>query len=157
LVDYLTPEARSAMMSRIRGKDTGPELTVRRIVHALGYRYRLHCRDLPGTPDLVLRRLRKVIFVHGCFWHRHANCPYAYTPKSRQSFWRRKFRLNKQRDLMQLRKLTQEGWAVLVIWECQLASPTSATRRISTFLARGRSHSKPMHLRRQSGRSLPPS
>ena len=105
MADYLTPEARSALMSRIRGKDTGPEMTVRRIVHALGYRYRLHCRDLPGTPDLVFRRLRKIIFIHGCFWHRHENCPYAYTPKSRQSFWRKKFRLNKQRDLLQLRRL----------------------------------------------------
>ncbi len=151
MVDYLTPEARSALMSRIRGKDTGPEMTVRRIVHALGYRYRLHCRDLPGTPDLVLRRTHKVIFVHGCFWHRHENCPCAYTPKSRQSFWSKKFRLNKQRDRRHIRQLTQDGWAVLVVWECELASLRSATRRIRTFLDRGRYPSKPTQHRRQSG------
>jgi DNA mismatch endonuclease, patch repair protein len=152
LVDYLTPEARSALMSRIRGKDTGPEMAVRRIVHALGYRYRLHCRDLPGTPDLVFRRVRKVIFVHGCFWHRHDRCPRAYTPKSRQSFWREKFRLNKQRDLMQIRRLTKDGWAVLLIWECELSSMTSVTRRISAFLARARSQAKPTRLRTRSAR-----
>ena len=150
MVDYLTPEARSALMSRIRGKDTGPEMTVRRIVYALGYRYRLHCRDLPGNPDLVFRRMRKVIFVHGCFWHRHDRCPQAYTPKSRQSFWQEKFRMNKLRDRRHIRRLNHDGWSVLVVWECELASLKSATRRISTFLNR-RSASKPVR-RRQSGR-----
>jgi DNA mismatch endonuclease, patch repair protein len=140
LVDYLTPEARSALMSRIRGRDTGPEMTVRRIVHALGYRYRLNCRDLPGTPDLVLRRMQKAIFVHGCFWHRHENCPYAYTPKSRQSFWSSKFRSNKLRDRRQISRLKREGWSVLVVWECELASPKSATRKISAFLNRRPAH-----------------
>ncbi|MGA7520902.1 MAG: very short patch repair endonuclease, partial [Acidobacteriaceae bacterium] len=118
------------MMSRIRGKDTVPEITVRRIVHALGYRYRLHCRDLPGTPDLVFRRVKKVIFVHGCFWHRHQDCPYAYTPKSRRAFWRKKFRLNKRRDLTHMAQLKKDGWRVLVVWECELASPKTVTNKI---------------------------
>ena len=136
MADYLTSEARSALMSRIRGKDTKPEMTVRKIVHALGYRYRLHCRDLPGTPDLVFRRIRKIIFVHGCFWHRHRGCPQAYTPKSREYFWREKFRMNKLRDRRHLGQLTREGWDVLVIWECELASVTTATKRITSFLRR---------------------
>jgi DNA mismatch endonuclease, patch repair protein len=138
LVDILTPEVRSALMSRIRAKDTRPEIAVRRIVHALGFRYRLHCRDLPGTPDLVFRRMRKIIFVHGCFWHRHDGCPKAYKPKSRQSFWRKKFRLNKQRDRMHIKQLTQDGWDVMVIWECELESLKAVTARIGRFLNRGK-------------------
>ncbi len=132
----MSPAKRSALMSRIRGKNTVPEMTVRRIVHALGYRYRLHCRDLPGTPDLVFRRMKKIIFVHGCFWHRHQDCKYAYTPKSRQVFWRKKFRLNKQRDLVHMARLKNDGWRVLVVWECELASPKSATNKINRFLER---------------------
>jgi DNA mismatch endonuclease (patch repair protein) len=138
LADILTPEARSLLMSRIRGKDTRPEMTVRSIVHALGFRYRLHCRDLPGTPDLVFRRMQKIIFVHGCFWHRHDGCPRAYKPKSRKSFWREKFRLNKQRDRLHIKQLTQDGWDVMVVWECELESLKVVTGRIAAFLNRRR-------------------
>lgn len=137
MVDYLSPEARSSLMSRIRGKNTRPEITVRRIVHALGHRFRLHCRDLPGTPDLVFRGMRKVIFVHGCFWHRHDDCPQAYNPKSRQDFWREKFRLNKRRDRAHARQLDRSGWDVLVVWECELSSPDAIRRKISRFLGYG--------------------
>jgi DNA mismatch endonuclease (patch repair protein) len=121
-------------MSRIRGKDTRPEMAVRRIVHAMGYRYRLHSRDLPGTPDLVFRSRRKVIFVHGCFWHRHRGCRYCYTPKSRQSFWQKKFRLNELRDREQIRRLEDAGWRVLVIWECEIDRAGPTIKRISVFL-----------------------
>lgn len=136
MVDYLTPEDRSVLMSKIRGKDTRPEMAVRRVVYSLGYRYRLHCRDLPGTPDIVLRRLRKIIFVHGCFWHRHERCPQAYTPKSRQAFWRRKFRGTKLRDRRHLIQLKKDGWDVLIIWECELHSIKSTSRKIKGFLNR---------------------
>jgi DNA mismatch endonuclease (patch repair protein) len=150
LVDYLTPEARSILMSRIRGKDTAPEMFVRRIVHSLGYRYRLHCRNLPGTPDLVFRRLRKIIFVHGCFWHRHEGCRFAYTPKTRRPFWEEKFRLNKERDRRHLLMLRRDGWDVLILWECELESPAAAGGRIRRFLCRTKSASKPTHHRQIS-------
>jgi DNA mismatch endonuclease Vsr len=136
LADYLTPEDRSVLMSKIRGKNTRPEMAVRRIVHSLGYRYRLHCRELPGTPDIVLRRLRKIIFVHGCFWHRHEHCTQAYTPKSRQTFWQKKFRGTRLRDRRHLAQLKSDGWDVLVIWECELDSIKSASRKIEAFLTR---------------------
>jgi DNA mismatch endonuclease (patch repair protein) len=124
-------------MSKIRGKNTRPEIAVRKIVYSLGYRYRLHCRDLPGTPDIVFRRLHKIIFVHGCFWHRHARCPQAYTPKSRQAFWREKFRGTRLRDQQHLIQLKRDGWDVLIIWECELDSIKSASRKIRDFLTRG--------------------
>jgi DNA mismatch endonuclease, patch repair protein len=136
LVDYLTPEDRSVLMSKIRGKHTRPEMVVRSVVYSLGYRYRLHCRDLPGTPDIVFRRLRKIIFIHGCFWHRHKRCPQAYTPKSRQAFWRKKFRGTRLRDRRHLIQLKKDGWDVLIIWECELDSIKSASSKIKGFLAR---------------------
>jgi DNA mismatch endonuclease (patch repair protein) len=119
-MDVVSQAQRSAMMSGIRGRDTGPELVVRRALHRLGFRYRLHRRDLPGTPDLVFPRRHAVLFVHGCFWHRHAGCRLAYEPKSNVEFWRRKFARNVARDAMTTSQLREEGWAVLTVWECEV-------------------------------------
>jgi DNA mismatch endonuclease (patch repair protein) len=107
-------------MAAVKGRDTTPELAVQRMVHALGFRFRLHAGDLPGKPDIVLRRLRAVIFVHGCFWHRHA-CKYGRaTPQTRAAFWAEKFARNVARDRTTRRQLRRAGWRVLIIWECQL-------------------------------------
>lgn len=106
-------------MSRVRGKDTKPEMAVRRMLHRDGYRYRLHRRDLPGTPDLVFPSRRVALFVHGCFWHRHEHCRRASTPKTRVAFWENKFRRNVERDRINLNRLEQQGWRVIVVWECE--------------------------------------
>ena len=119
MTDHLTARDRSELMSRIRGKDTKPEMLVRRLVHGMGYRYRLHARDLPGRPDLVFRPRRKAIFVHGCFWHRHEGCSRNTMPATRQDFWRRKLNGNAQRDRRNEAALREAGWRVLVIWECE--------------------------------------
>jgi DNA mismatch endonuclease (patch repair protein) len=119
-MDSLSCEKRSWNMSRIRSKDTKPEKMVRSMLHRMGYRFRLHDKKLPGTPDIVLPRYRTVIFVHGCFWHRHENCKYAYTPKSREDFWQRKFSENIERDKRNQTDLIGQGWNVVIIWECQL-------------------------------------
>jgi DNA mismatch endonuclease (patch repair protein) len=135
--DQFSPVERSRVMRAVKSGDTTPELVVRRLVHALGYRYRLHRRDLPGRPDLVLPRLGKVIQVHGCFWHRHACDAGQSTPASRQEYWDAKFARNVERDRSNLRKLRRLGWSVLVIWECQTRLPKRATlaRRITRFLS----------------------
>lgn len=112
---------RSRVMSRIRGYDTNPEMTVRRFLHRAGLRFRLHSKDLPGTPDIVLPRWNTVVLVHGCFWHRHSNCHRAYMPKSNIRFWADKFAANIQRDRRKSRELKQLGWRVIVIWECALS------------------------------------
>lgn len=106
-------------MARIRGKDTGPELRVRKVAHALGLRFRLHRRDLEGTPDLVFPRYRIAVFVNGCFWHRHEGCGKAYTPKSRLPFWKKKFAENVERDARKHAALAASGWRPVVIWECE--------------------------------------
>jgi DNA mismatch endonuclease, patch repair protein len=133
-MDIIGPEHRSALMSNIRGRDTKPELAVRRLAHAMGLRFRLHRRDLPGSPDLVFPRLRKTVFVHGCFWHRHARCRYAYQPKSRGEFWRTKFLANQRRDRLALAALEKLGWDALVVWECETSDAEALMRRLSTFL-----------------------
>lgn len=120
MTDVVDKATRSRMMSGIRGKDTKPELLVRKYLHAQGFRYRLNDRSLPGTPDIVLPRWRTVIFVHGCFWHRHSGCRFAYTPKSRQDFWQKKFDNNISRDECAIANLKEAGWRVLVVWECTL-------------------------------------
>ncbi len=120
MVDHLTPQQRSRVMSRIRGKDTSPELAVRRLVYSLGYRFRLHKKGLPGTPDLVFASRRKVIFVHGCFWHRHEGCKRASLPASRSEYWVKKFARNVERDSEVEDTLHQLGWTVLVIWQCEI-------------------------------------
>lgn len=122
MADTLTPVARSERMGRVRGRDTKPELVVRRVLHAMGYRYRLQARDLPGRPDIVFRRRRKAIFVHGCFWHRHPDpaCKLARLPKSRLDFWAPKLEGNRARDIANVERLEAMGWEVLLVWECAL-------------------------------------
>ena len=123
-------------MSRIRSRDTKPEMRVRRLVHGLGYRYRLHSEDLPGRPDLVFRPRRKVIFVHGCFWHRHEGCSRNRTPKSpeRRDFWREKLDGNAQRDRLNEAALRRLGWEILVIWECETKALDPLAERVRAFL-----------------------
>jgi DNA mismatch endonuclease, patch repair protein len=133
-MDILTPEARSRMMSRIRGKDTKAEMAVRKAATRLGYRYRLHRRDLPGTPDLVFSRLKTAVFVHGCFWHRHSGCKYSYNHKSNVEFWSGKFQTNVARDERVKGELERLGWHVVVIWECQTTDINSLTRTLTAYL-----------------------
>jgi DNA mismatch endonuclease (patch repair protein) len=125
-------------MSRVRGRDTKPEMLVRRFAHGMGYRYRLHRRDLPGAPDLVFSSRKKVIFVHGCFWHRHPDpeCPLARLPKSKLDFWRRKLETNRERDERNLALLSELGWDVLEIWECQTKNRKELQARVRGFLER---------------------
>jgi DNA mismatch endonuclease (patch repair protein) len=125
---------RSRVMAAIKSKDTSPELLVRRLVHRLGYRFRLHCRDLPGTPDIVLPRLRKIINVHGCFWHLHT-CRHArLAPVNNANYWQKKREGNAARDRKNLRKLRLDGWKVLTIWECQTRNADRLRLRIQKFL-----------------------
>jgi DNA mismatch endonuclease, patch repair protein len=135
-MDTLTQQQRSERMARVRSRDTAPEAVVRGVVSGLGYRYRLHVRRLPGRPDLVFASRRKLIFVHGCFWHRHrsARCALARLPKSRLDFWVPKLDANSRRDRRNLATLRRAGWSVLVIWECQLRDPTGLRRRVERFL-----------------------
>ena len=132
--DRLTPADRSAHMRRIRKRDTSPEMVVRRIAHALGYRFRLHRRDLPGTPDLVFPRLRKAILVHGCFWHQHQGCRLSRQPKSRLDYWLPKLKRNVARDKDGMQKLELLGWQCMVVWECQTGDESQMRRVISNFL-----------------------
>jgi len=135
MTDTVTQSERSRIMAAVKSKDTTPELVVRHLVHALGYRYRLHVRTLPGTPDLVFARLRKVINVNGCFWHMHA-CGRCRIPSSRRDYWIAKIQRNATRDKQTRRKLRESGWQVLVLWECQI-KPSRAEqlrRRIVAFL-----------------------
>ncbi len=134
-MDRLTPEERSRLMSRVRGKDTGPELVVRRLAHRLGFRFRLHRRDLPGTPDLVFPRLRKAILVHGCFWHSHVGCRAGRAPSSNEDYWEPKLRRNVERDAANQEALRRLGWEVLVIWECETRKPAVLAERLGTFLS----------------------
>ncbi len=131
--DPLTPSERSERMSRIRNADTKPEMMVRRIVHGMGYRYRLHAQDLPGYPDLVFRPRHKVIFVHGCFWHQHG-CRQYRQPRTKRSFWETKLEGNKERDKRNETKLSEMGWKYLVIWECELQDQGKLRKRINEFL-----------------------
>ena len=119
MVDRLTTQRRSWLMSRVRGKNTSPEIRTRRCAHAMGLRFRLHRKDLPGKPDIVFPRHRLVIFVHGCFWHRHPHCPKASTPKSRTEYWEAKFAANVARDARVSQALISKGWCVGIVWECE--------------------------------------
>jgi len=125
-MDLLTKEKRSWNMSRIKGKDTKPEKIVRSILHKAGFRFRLNRKDLPGKPDIVLPKYKSVILVHGCFWHRHPRCKYAYTPKSRVTFWQKKFSENIERDKFVKRELRKMGWRTIVVWECELKNEKEA-------------------------------
>lgn len=124
-------------MALVRGANTKPELLVRRLITKMGYRYRLHDRRLPGTPDLVFARRHCLVFVHGCFWHRHGRCPLTRTPKSRKAFWVPKLAENKARDRRNIRKLRQMDWRVLVVWECQLKNLNSVEQALKRFLEAG--------------------
>lgn len=126
MADFLSPAQRSERMSRIRGKNTRPEMALRKVLHRLGFRYKLHSLDLPGKPDLVLPRYKAVVFVHGCFWHRHAGCAIATNPKSNSLFWEQKFERNVSRDALVATQLRELGWRVFIAWECELASTVRA-------------------------------
>ena len=121
-------------MARIRGQNTQPEVAVRRLLHARGYRFRLHRRDLPGTPDICFPGRKKAIFVHGCFWHRHQGCSRTTTPKTRTSFWEDKFRQNVVRDRVNITALAELGWGVMVVWECEARNLEMLARRLVGFL-----------------------
>jgi DNA mismatch endonuclease (patch repair protein) len=136
VTDKLTPERRSDNMRKIRATNTSPEMLVRRLVHSMGFRYRLHVADLPGTPDLVFPRLNKIIEVRGCFWHQHGNgkCIDSHIPKSRLDYWFPKLERNIQRDRANQQTLRKLGWKALVIWECETANP-KLKKRLEKFLA----------------------
>jgi DNA mismatch endonuclease (patch repair protein) len=136
-MDTICSQNRSAIMARIKGKNTTPEMAVRRAAHGLGFRFRLHRRDLPGMPDLVFPRFRRVLFVHGCFWHQHLGCRRSNTPKSRVDYWQPKLTRNVERDHLSLSELERLGWGVDIIWECETASLAELEVRIAAFLSSG--------------------
>ena len=135
MADIVDAATRSRMMSGIRGRNTSPELTVRKHLHRLGFRYRLHVRGLPGVPDIVLPRHHATIFVHGCFWHRHRDCKFATMPSSRRSFWKNKLEGNAKRDRRNVASLRRNGWRVYVVWECRL-TPIQLDRLANRILGR---------------------
>lgn len=135
--DVFTPAKRSEIMSRVRSRNTKPELFVRSLLHAMGYRFRLHRKDLPGSPDIVLPKYRTAVFVHGCFWHQHLGCRKATFPKNNSEFWEAKLKRNRERDLEAQRKLEESGWNVLTLWECEVkkAAATGAEHLCSALRA----------------------
>lgn len=134
MTDTMSSEERSRRMALVRSVDTKPEMVVRRMVHGMGYRYRLHSRKLPGKPDLVFTSRRAVVFVHGCFWHRHAGCGLARMPKSRVDFWSAKLEGNRLRDVQKIKALEKMGWRVLVVWECELKDMDRLAMQLRSFL-----------------------
>jgi DNA mismatch endonuclease, patch repair protein len=134
MADTVTKAQRSRIMAAVKSRDTQPEMLVRRLVHGLGFRFRLHRRDLPGAPDIVLPRLRKVIHVHGCFWHMH-DCGRCKIPESRRKFWLAKLTRNQGRDLRTAKALSQLGWTAMTVWECDLRNPIVVTSRLKRFLS----------------------
>lgn len=140
MTDIVDSQTRSRMMAGIRGKDTKPELALRRSLHALGFRYRLHSKGIPGKPDIVLPKYKAVIFVHGCFWHRHPGCRYASMPTTRPDFWMAKFAVNINRDIETKAALLRSGWRVGIVWECCLrnaAGVTAVRAEVAAWLAGG--------------------
>lgn len=134
MTDVFTKEKRRKIMASIKGRDTKPEKAVRSIIHRMGFRFSLHRADLPGKPDIVLPRHGKVIFVHGCFWHGHANCRKATIPATNTEFWTEKIVKNKARDVKVKRQLRQAGWKVLVVWECEIARSDKLLQKVKNFL-----------------------
>ncbi|MFP5236104.1 MAG: very short patch repair endonuclease [Acidobacteriota bacterium] len=136
MTDTLSPSDRSHRMSLIRSTDSAAEIVVRKLIHRMGYRFRLHRKDLPGTPDLVFPKLKKVVFVHGCFWHRHPDpeCSLARLPKSRLDFWVPKLTRNRDRDERNTRALVEAGWQAIVVWECQLSNLERVESTLKAFL-----------------------
>ena len=135
MVDTISEEKRSWNMSRIKGKNTKPEIIVRSLLHKAGYRFRIHRKDLPGKPDIILPKHNTVIFVNGCYWHRHPGCRYAYTPKSRIEFWNAKFAGTVERDIKHRRQLIDMGWKVEVIWECETGNLNELIEKINKILS----------------------
>ena len=133
-MDTISRRRRSANMRRIRSKDTEPEMLVRRLIHGLGYRYRLHRSNLPGKPDIVFSKLHRVIFVHGCFWHQHGSCVDSHIPKSRRAYWVPKLQNNRKRDIENYRRLRELRWKYLVLWECEMGNPERLAKKIEKFL-----------------------
>lgn len=129
-MDKISKEHRSWNMSQIKCKDTKPEIYVRKVLHGLGYRFRLHRKELPGCPDIVLPKYKTIIFVHGCFWHRHKGCKYAYMPKTRKDFWGKKFGENVLRDKEVLKSLRLSGWKAIVVWECEVRDDAALRGRL---------------------------
>ncbi len=134
MTDVFTKEKRSWIMSRIKGRDTKPEILVRSIVHRMGFRFRLHQRELPGNPDIVLARHGKVIFVHGCFWHGHKRCPRSKRPETNTSFWNKKLDGNIERDKRLRKELRRMGWKMLIIWQCETLKPEKLLKKLERFL-----------------------
>jgi|SRR6185369_12044708 len=135
-MDIWSPKKRSEVMSRIRSKNTGPERTLRSLLYSMGYRFRLHAKDLPGKPDIVFRQRSAAIFVHGCFWHLHAGCRDGTIPKSNRNHWRTKLQRNVSRDRQHVRKLRRMGWGVLTVWECEIEKMEERlTRKMKVFLS----------------------
>ena len=132
--DDLVDERTSLRMKRVRRQNTAPELAVRKILSANGYRYRLHRNDLPGTPDVVFAGRRKVVFVHGCFWHGHANCVRGSLPERRALYWQDRIRKNQERDLRTASELRRMGWSICVVWECETRDSDALTRKLIRFL-----------------------
>lgn len=145
MTDVMTPEQRHHCMSQIKGQDTKPELAVRSCLHRLGYRFRLHDPRLPGRPDIVMRKHRTVVLVHGCYWHRHPGCKFAYSPKTRSDFWQAKFADNIERDRQVQRELEALGWNILVVWECQTRDATDLRRLLERTLPRTASAERGRH------------
>jgi DNA mismatch endonuclease, patch repair protein len=134
VTDIFSEEQRSYVMSRVSSKDTKPEKIVRSFLHRSGFRFRLHMLNLPGKPDLVLAKYKTVIFVHGCFWHRHKDCKKATTPRSRKGFWEEKFRRNVIRDKENCQTLRRNGWKILVVWECELTNAQKRSKRLANLV-----------------------
>ncbi|MCP4221020.1 MAG: DNA mismatch endonuclease Vsr [bacterium] len=132
-MDVFDKEKRSNIMSRVKGKNTKPEMRVRSLVHQMGYRFRLHRKNLPGKPDLVFPRHKKIILVHGCFWHGHDGCPKSSRPSTNIEFWQKKLDGNISRDRLNLQKMREAGWQVLVIWECQTKKPEALEQLLKEF------------------------
>ena len=133
-MDRLSKERRSWNMGRIRSENTTPEIRVRSVLHRLGFRFRLHLKGLPGRPDIVLPKWRHAIFVHGCFWHRHASCQFSYMPKSRTEFWTAKFEGTIQRDQAAERALRDSGWKVTIVWECEISDKEKLASKLMTAI-----------------------
>lgn len=133
-MDNLTPEKRSWNMRRIKSKNTKPEMAVRSSLHTMGYRFRLHRKDLPGKPDIILPKYSTAIFVHGCFWHRHKDCKYASNPKTRKKWWQAKFARNVERDCEVRKEMKELGWRVLIVWECELRDQATLAKRLKRLL-----------------------
>lgn len=142
MTDRISAKKRSHLMSRIKNRNTTPELTVRRALHRMGYRFRLHRKDLPGHPDITLPRFKKIIFVHGCFWHSH-DCPRGKRPATNQEFWDKKINRNIERDTKAQAALGEAGWDVLVLWDCQVKKPNLLTTLLSTFVNEESNHGAP--------------